>query len=253
MAWVCAFLLALAIDYVYARWTASVSALGVRFTPGRLAAAMIWSALCTPLGYASLVICLDDWRALAPLSLGHATGTALAMMPLARRKHMGRPRKPTAKAYFTPDQCPEVWCRWIDSARGEVLIFSAVMANVDLAMALERARLRGVDVRLVLGGEEDFSVVSQAGVLAKAGCQVAIDRNHPVLSERTMVVDSQHVLTGNFPLTPSANVNSAASFVVLSGDPRLAKAYRDNFLHHEAHSRPRASQAAAQKAEAHAA
>lgn len=240
MAWVCAFLLALAIDYVYARWTASVAAVWRRFTWPGLAAACLWSASCTPLGYASLVICLDDWHALVPLCVGHAMGTGLALMP-ARRKRMGRPKKPTAKAYFTPDNCPVVWCRWIDSAREEVLVMSAVMANIPIALALESARKRGVDVRLVLGAEEDYSVASQAGQLAGAGCQVRIDGNHPLLCERTVIIDQLHVLTGNFPLTGSADLNSAASFVALSGDPRLARAYRDNFLRHEAHSRPRKS------------
>jgi phosphatidylserine/phosphatidylglycerophosphate/cardiolipin synthase-like enzyme len=245
MAWVAAFSLALAIDYVVARYTACVAA-------RRVAWACIWSALCAPLGYYSFVICLDDWHALVPLSLGHAAGTALALVPARRRrKKMGRPRKPNATAYFTPDNCPVVWCLWIDLAKEEVLVFAATLSSVAIAMSLEDALRRGCEVRLLIGPEEDYSATSQAGQLQAAGAKVSVDANHPILAERTVVIDQEIVLTGNFPLTPSADLNCAASFVVLAGDRRLAAAYRDNFLHHESHSRPRKS--LAERADSHAA
>ena len=67
-----AFVISLGIDYAYAKWLLAVN-------DQRILVACLYSALCSVLGFVSLLACLDSWIAIIPSALGHAFGTYLAM------------------------------------------------------------------------------------------------------------------------------------------------------------------------------
>jgi len=74
LAWLAAFVIAIGVDYSYARW---VIALAGR----RRASAAFFSALCTVLGTVSVVVCVGEYSAIIPTAFGHALGTWIAVGP----------------------------------------------------------------------------------------------------------------------------------------------------------------------------
>ena len=69
--WAAAFLFAVALDFVAARWTLALAA--------RQPLAVLWSGLCFLLGFGGYKLCYDSLDALLPSCCGHALGTWLAM------------------------------------------------------------------------------------------------------------------------------------------------------------------------------
>ena len=79
-AWVFGFVVALARDFVVARYTSAVASGDVR-------KACLYSATCPVLDYCSLMVWLADWQTIVPTAAGYAAGTFLAM---SKRRSYGR-------------------------------------------------------------------------------------------------------------------------------------------------------------------
>jgi hypothetical protein len=72
MAWVFAFVVALARDFVVARYTQEVAA-------GNTKLACLYSAACPVLDLCSISVWLSDWQTIMPTAAGYAAGTWLGM------------------------------------------------------------------------------------------------------------------------------------------------------------------------------
>ena len=70
--WPAVFVCAVLLDFVYSRWFLAVTA-------SKPLPAMLYSGACTILNFVSVVVCIDDYAALAPAVTGHMLGTYLAM------------------------------------------------------------------------------------------------------------------------------------------------------------------------------
>lgn len=229
MDWLYAFALALARDYVATKWTKEVAS-------GGSLKACIYSAICPILDLCSLFIWLHDWHAILATAAGYAAGTWLGMK--GRKRTMPQNKKRKATPYFTPeDDCALALGLAVQAANHEVLLFASSLRLVSLGMALEAAKLRGVNVRIVLGPDDESHPASMLGSLFNAKISIKVDSKHAFVHERFLVIDESTVITGSFHYAPAMEIHSAGSLVVLENVPRLASEYRRNFLVHEAHAR----------------
>jgi phosphatidylserine/phosphatidylglycerophosphate/cardiolipin synthase-like enzyme len=132
----------------------------------------------------------------------------------------------------------------IASARRQVLVQAYSFTHRRIAEALISARNRGVDVAVIADREQtranDPAVIRN---IARSGVPVLLDSLHAAAHNKVIVIDAGAqdcaVVTGSFNFTYAAQQRNAENAVILRGNPPLCAAFRDNWLHHKAHSIPR--------------
>jgi phosphatidylserine/phosphatidylglycerophosphate/cardiolipin synthase-like enzyme len=168
-------------------------------------------------------------------------GNALALEPAP-----GIPATGTIEFAFSPgDDLAALVVRAIEDARSQVLVQAFTFTHDGIADALVQAGRRGIDVRILLDREQtEFLDRNAVRKLAAAGLQVLLDGEHLAAHNKVLVVDADGtepvVVTGSFNFTFAAQYRNAENLLVLRGNPGLARAYRENWERHSAHSRPMA-------------
>jgi phosphatidylserine/phosphatidylglycerophosphate/cardiolipin synthase-like enzyme len=66
---------------------------------------------------------------------------------------------------------------------------------------------------------------------------VLIDRRPGIAHNKVMIIDGQHVITGSFNFTESAQKKNAENVLLISNDPKLAQRYAENFSRLALHAR----------------
>lgn len=143
---------------------------------------------------------------------------------------------------FTPeDDATARIVKAIAHAQQEVLVQSYLFTNRRIADALVRARRAGKAVQVI----SDQTAYEQglAPVLTdmnSAGIAVYLDAQHATAHNKIMVIDgalpAPAIITGSFNFTVAAQKHNAENLLLITGDRELARAYRDNWLAHQAHS-----------------
>jgi phosphatidylserine/phosphatidylglycerophosphate/cardiolipin synthase-like enzyme len=150
----------------------------------------------------------------------------------------------TVQYAFTPgDRADDMIIAAIASARQQVLVQAYSFTHRRIADALVRARNRGIEVAVIADHEQ--ARVNNSTVIrdiTRAGVPVLFDPQHAWAHNKVMVIDAGHqdcaVITGSYNFTYAAQHRNAENVLILSGNPPLCAAYRDNWLHHKAHSLP---------------
>ncbi len=70
------------------------------------------------------------------------------------------------------------------------------------------------------------------------GVPTFIDSRHAIAHSKVVLIDRHIILTGSFNYTRAAQEKNAENLVVLRGDERLVKRYRENFELHQRHAEP---------------
>jgi phosphatidylserine/phosphatidylglycerophosphate/cardiolipin synthase-like enzyme len=174
---------------------------------------------------------------------------ALWSMPLlALEPSQNVPATGTIEFAFSPqDDVAKRVVQAIDGARSQVLVQAFAFTHDGIAEALVRADGRGLDVGVIAdagqSGLLDRSVIPK---LSDAGLEVFLDGEHLAAHNKVVVIDADGthpvVLTGSFNFTFAAQYRNAENLLILRGNRELAKAYRDNWMRHRAHSTPFAQQ-----------
>jgi phosphatidylserine/phosphatidylglycerophosphate/cardiolipin synthase-like enzyme len=129
----------------------------------------------------------------------------------------------------------------IGQAKEEILVQSYLFTNRRIGDALLRAHRAGRTVRVV----SDQTAYEQGGApilagLNEAGIAVYLDAQHGTAHNKIMVIDGEStaavLLTGSFNFTVAAQKHNAENLLLISGKPELIRAYRSNWLAHQAHS-----------------
>ena len=131
----------------------------------------------------------------------------------------------------------------IASARQQVLVQAFSFTHRRIADALVSARNRGVEVAVIADHDQtranDSTVIRN---ITRAGVPVLLDSSHAAAHNKVIVIDAGTpdcaVVTGSYNFTYNAQHRNAENAVVLRGNPPLCAAFRDNWLHHKAHSIP---------------
>ncbi len=154
----------------------------------------------------------------------------------------------SAEVYFSPEASGQkVLCGLIDGAQSLVRVAAFHFAETPILDALIRAHQRGIKVEVLLDKEhieyrpkkaapgttpEPSPVLTR---LMKAGIAAYVDTTHHTMHNKFMVVDGKIVTTGSYNFNKKAESKNAENLLVLHS-VELAKAYDNNWLHHQSHS-----------------
>jgi phosphatidylserine/phosphatidylglycerophosphate/cardiolipin synthase-like enzyme len=173
-----------------------------------------------------------DWLLLATGFTG-----ALTLVFVIRWIHAWWSRPFTAAVHFSPKGgCTEAVVAALAKARHEILVQAYSFTSKPIAQALVDAKGRGVHLEVLLDRSNEEAAYSELGELLGEGITPLIDAHHAIAHNKVMIIDGHTLVTGSFNFTHQAEHENAENLLVVSGQPELVRAYRQNFLEHKAHS-----------------
>jgi phosphatidylserine/phosphatidylglycerophosphate/cardiolipin synthase-like enzyme len=139
----------------------------------------------------------------------------------------------TVDVEFSPrGGCTKAVVDALNSAKFAVLVQAYSFTSPEIITALRAAQTRGVDVQIILDKGQDAARYAAA----RAGLKnIVFDRRHTIAHNKCMIIDQAVVITGSFNFTSAAQNSNAENLLVIPS-PALAKAYKDNWSAHRAHS-----------------
>lgn len=177
-----------------------------------------------------------------PMLWGAAVIGFLAAMLLARFERWIASfftHKVDLRAHYSPKGgCEDALLQEVSMARHEILVQAYSFTSDPLTNALDKARRRGVRVEVILDKSNEVETYSDLKILLDRGLETHIDAEHAIAHNKIVVIDQRTVVTGSYNFTHQAEHSNAENLLIIEGDRELARKYRDNFLHHKAHSRP---------------
>lgn len=185
---------------------------------------LLWSA--------SLVALLAGCAAQARTDIPHNDA------PAAQRSRAAAPEGYAAfgprAAYalcFVPDgaPCETLLIDTINATRRSLRIQAYSFTSTPIALAVKRAKERGVDVRVIVDESQVSEKYTSATFLKNAGVPVVVDTKPAIAHNKVMIFDERAVFTGSFNFTKSAQERNAENGVLIRDDPGLVKAYSDNW------------------------
>ena len=142
------------------------------------------------------------------------------------------------RAYFTPGHTVETAITdEIDAARNTIRVQAYSFTNPLIVQALADARLRGVDVIVVLDKSNRTQRSSVAELAQRAGIPTLIDDRHAIAHNKIMIIDDRIVITGSYNFSRAAEKSNAENLVIIESAP-IARKYQQNWQKHHQHSKP---------------
>jgi phosphatidylserine/phosphatidylglycerophosphate/cardiolipin synthase-like enzyme len=126
----------------------------------------------------------------------------------------------------------------IASARRRVWLLGYGFSEDTILSALQDARRRRVDVRVILDQSNSYASYSGANYIAKLGVPVLIDRSVRIAHNKLILIDSDTVIIGSMNWTRSGNTKNAENVHVFRRVPKLAAQHEEYFKSREAVSEP---------------
>ena len=148
------------------------------------------------------------------------------------------PATGTVEFAFTPwDDAEGAILRALKGARHAVYVQAYLLTSRALANALIEAKQRGVVVEVLADREmTSKGENSQIPQLAAAGIPVWLEMRYAAAHNKILLIDpleaTNTVITGSYNFTYSAQARNAENLLILRGNPKLARAYLDNWLRH---------------------
>lgn len=150
-------------------------------------------------------------------------------------------RQPTAAwaVHFSPKGgCTDAIVAQIASAKTTIHVQSYSFTSAPIAGALADAKLRGLDVQIIVDRsdvDDAASPTTKLDVLLDAHVPVWNDAKHAIAHNKIMIFDGESVETGSFNYTKQAESSNAENCLFLTS-PALAAVYEHNWQTHLAHS-----------------
>ena len=150
----------------------------------------------------------------------------------------------TIEYAFSPDDdAAGLVERAIDTARVQVLMQAFSFTHRGIAAALIRAHRRGVDVQVIADPEQAELIGHNVlRFLVSGKVPVYADALHAAAHNKVIIIDPRDerpvLITGSFNFTFAAQFRNAENLLVFRGNRELARAYRENWEQHRAHSAP---------------
>jgi phosphatidylserine/phosphatidylglycerophosphate/cardiolipin synthase-like enzyme len=134
--------------------------------------------------------------------------------------------------------------RAIAAARRQIRMQIYTLTSRRVVAALEAARARGVDVRVIVDRSalrDDRRDAAAVGALARAGIAVRVDTVRGLMHDKITLIDGTTALTGSYNYTWSAEHRNAENLVVLR-DPAAVSVLARNWAAAAARSVPVSAQ-----------
>lgn len=139
--------------------------------------------------------------------------------------------------YFSPQtDCHRLIINHIRMAQKSISVQAYSFTSETIAKALVEAHKRGVKVTVVLDAEK--AEKSEGAWMAKRGIGTYIDTRHEKAHSKIILIDDATVITGSFNFSDDRADEVSDNVVVITGKPKLAAAYVENFDRHLKHSKP---------------
>jgi phosphatidylserine/phosphatidylglycerophosphate/cardiolipin synthase-like enzyme len=141
-------------------------------------------------------------------------------------------QSPSWHVCFTPgDQCADHLIAVLDAAKLSIRVQAYSFTAKEIADALIRARIRGVDVVVILDKSQTRERFSMIDEMKDGGILVYIDECCAIAHNKVMIIDERTVVTGSYNFTKSAEVRNAENMLIID-DPALAARYLANWQNH---------------------
>lgn len=115
----------------------------------------------------------------------------------------------------------------IDRAQTDIRLAGYSFTSPEVATALIRAKMRGVDVRIVLDEKANQNSKSQAAInlLTAQRIPVRMNGRYAALHDKFIVADGRTVETGSFNYTRAGARHNSENALVIEAMPELAARY----------------------------
>lgn len=125
--------------------------------------------------------------------------------------------------------------KYIGSATKSVHVMAYGFTSLPIARALIAAKLRGVDVQVVLDRSNLSAPASKMSLIKTQGIPVWVDSTHPISHDKVIIVDGDRIETGSYNYSNNAeSANGENSMICPSIEG--AALYESHFKFHQAHS-----------------
>lgn len=138
---------------------------------------------------------------------------------------------------FSPKQgARELVVKTINSAHSRIDMSAYSFTSADVTRALLASIKRGVKLRLMVDYKANFtgnSSKSRAAMsaLVNAGAQVRSVDVYPILHDKYVIVDGQHLETGSFNYSRAADVSNSENVIVFWNAPAVSRQFTQHFEH----------------------
>ncbi len=140
----------------------------------------------------------------------------------------------TVSVCFVPGEaCGARIAEAIDTARHEVRVQAYGFSAKPILAALTAARLRGVDVAVILDKSDRARLCATDADLLAAGVPVFIDHLPGIAHNKVIVIDRHLVIGGSYNFTRSAETRNAEN-VTLIDSPDIAARFLSNWAARQA-------------------
>jgi phosphatidylserine/phosphatidylglycerophosphate/cardiolipin synthase-like enzyme len=150
------------------------------------------------------------------------------------------------EVYFSPrGGAAEAIIKQIDAAKTSILVQAYSFDYLPIAKALVAARQRNLEVAVLLDKDKTSEEKSAAvNLLAHSDVPVRLDGVHHTAHNKTIIIDSEAIITGSFNFTKHSEQDNAENVLVIR-DKTLAAKYAANWKVHAEHSTPYGVESAA--------
>jgi len=149
------------------------------------------------------------------------------------------PSQNTAGQYYEVFFPPKTKClpriiKLIDEAKKSVYLQCYSFTSKPIAIALLKARRRGVDVQIVTDKSQIKTTGSLVARLHAKKIPVFVDHRVAIAHNKTMIIDEKIVLTGSYNWTNAAEKRNAENLVIFYNHAGLVKDYFQNWKERKA-------------------
>lgn len=131
--------------------------------------------------------------------------------------------------YFSPrGGCTEALVSQVNQATKSIDIMMYSFSSRPIIQALEKAKERGVAIRVLLDKGQEAQKYAKGRYLAARGITVKYDTGRGLMHNKVGIFDGQVMFTGSFNWTAQAENNNAENLLLIE-DPSLIKQYQTRF------------------------
>ena len=126
-------------------------------------------------------------------------------------------------------QAEQAIIQFIQGAQTSVHVAAYAFISRPIAQTLLDARVRGVDVRVVVDKSQASGRYSAAAFLANHAVSVRGDGEYQLQHQKVVIVDGVSVETGSYNFTASARDRNSENVIIIRNAPELAARYEVNW------------------------
>lgn len=138
--------------------------------------------------------------------------------------------KPSYEVAFSPKQgATALVTKAVGEAKHSIKLAAYSFTSKPIAEALIAAHKRGIKVEAVLDKSNLTGKYSSATFLHNMGVPTRINSEYSIMHNKFMIIDGTNVQLGSFNYSKAAEERNAENVLYIRNNPRLAKAYSDNW------------------------